>query len=186
MLAILRRGSDRTAGPIITDLEYHMRKLRTYPQLPSLIHYAVFSQNGPEVHLWHKAEDGWASKPDVVLGLGAVIAFAEVGAALALSDIYGRAEPKVGDASGWRRDLCRGVCSSAPQRRGTAPKAVEEATGLALPSQSRIGLHSSAESKRWSLPILRDSAPVDGQSKIHRLMRRATIPMVPYPTTFKR
>ena len=89
--AMRRRGS---------DLEYHVRKLRKYAQLPSLIHHAMFSRGEPEVHLWRKAGDGWTSQPDVVRGLEAVIAFAEVGATLALSDIYGRAEPKVADASG--------------------------------------------------------------------------------------
>ena len=102
-------GDERaTTTPIVvievlspsTDLKYHVRKLRTYAQLPSLIHYAVFSQDGPEVHLWRKADDGWTSKPDVVRGSEAVIAFAEVGATLVLSDIYGRAGSKVVDASG--------------------------------------------------------------------------------------
>ena len=77
-----------------SDLDHHVGKLRKYARLPSLIHYLVFSQDGPEVHLWRKGEKGWPSEPIVLEGMDGVIALPEVGATIQLSEIYARAEPK--------------------------------------------------------------------------------------------
>ena len=63
------------------------------PQLVAS-HYLVFSQDGPEVHLWPEGEKGWPSEPIVLEGMDGVIALPEVGATIHLSEIYARAEPK--------------------------------------------------------------------------------------------
>lgn len=75
-----------------TDLDHHIDKLRQYARLPSLIHYAVFSQDDPRAYLWRRGELGWPSAPTILDGMEAVIAFPEVGATLKMSDIYGRPE----------------------------------------------------------------------------------------------
>ena len=94
-------GEERaTTTPIVvievlspsTDLRYHVEKLTKYARLPSVVHHAVFSQREPVVHLWRKTQDGWPAQPDIVRGLGAVIAFEDLGATLTLSDIYGRTQ----------------------------------------------------------------------------------------------
>ena len=41
-----------------TDLRHHVEKLTNYARLPSLVHYAVFSQREPVVHLWRKTGNG--------------------------------------------------------------------------------------------------------------------------------
>ena len=98
------KGKERaTTTPIVvievlspsTDLAHHVAKLAKYARLPSLVHYAVFSQDGPEAHLWRKLEGCWPSEPDIVRGIDAVIALPEVGAALTLSEIYARPGRKV-------------------------------------------------------------------------------------------
>ena len=97
------QGKERaTTTPIVvvevlspsTDLDHHVNKLRKYARLPSLIHSVVFSQDGPEVHIWRKGANGWPSTPTVLEGLDAVIALSEVGATIQLSEIYARAEAK--------------------------------------------------------------------------------------------
>ncbi len=97
------QGKERaTTTPIVvvevlspsTDLAHHVEKLRRYARLPSLIHYLVFSQDGPEAHIWRKTDSGWPSEPTVLAGLDAVVTMSEVAATVALSEIYARAEPK--------------------------------------------------------------------------------------------
>ena len=89
-------GKERaTTTPIVvvevlspnTDLDHHVDKLRKFARLPSSIHCVVFSQDGPEVHIWRKGSDGWPSEPTVLKGLDAVIALPEVGATIQLADI---------------------------------------------------------------------------------------------------
>lgn len=93
------RGKERaTTTPIVvmevlspsTDLDHHAKKLRRYARLPSLVRYLVFSQDGPEVYLWHKDDAGWPSIPIVLEGLDVVLGLPEVGVTLALREIYGR------------------------------------------------------------------------------------------------
>ncbi len=97
------QGKERaTTTPIVvvevlspsTDLAHHVDKLRQYARLPSLIHYLVFSQDEPEVHVWRKDDNGWPSQPTVLEGMEAVIALPEVGATIKLFEVYARAEPK--------------------------------------------------------------------------------------------
>ena len=78
-----------------TDLAHHLEKLRRYSQLPSLIHYVVFSQDGPEAHVWRKDGDIWPVDPVIVRGPDAVISFSEIGATLPLSEVYRHMQPKV-------------------------------------------------------------------------------------------
>ncbi len=89
------QGKERaTTTPIVvvevlslsTDLDHHVDKLRKYARLPSLIHYVVFSQDGPEVHIWRNNDMGWPSKPMVLKGMDAVITLPEVGATLQLPE----------------------------------------------------------------------------------------------------
>ena len=99
-------GKERaTTTPIVvvevlspsTDLDHHVDKLRNYARLPSLIHYLVFSQDGPEVHVWRKGDKGWPSQPDVLEGMDALIALPEVGASINLAEIYVRVPPRAVD-----------------------------------------------------------------------------------------
>lgn len=96
------RGKEHaTTTPIVvievlspsTDLAHHVDKLRRYSELPSLIHYVVFSQDGPEAHVWRKDGDVWPANPNVVQGSDAVIPFPEIGATLLLSDVYRHLQP---------------------------------------------------------------------------------------------
>ena len=97
------QGKERaTTTPIVvvevlspsSDLDHHVDKLRKYARLPSLIHYAVFSQDGPEVHLWRKGANGWSSKATILAGLDAVIALPDVGATIQLSELYAGADSR--------------------------------------------------------------------------------------------
>ena len=102
------QGKERaTTTPIVvvevlspsTDLDHHIDKLRKYARLPSLIHYMVFNQDKPEVHIWRKGDDGWPSTETVLEGMDVVISLPEVGATIALSEIYARVESKAAGSS---------------------------------------------------------------------------------------
>jgi Uma2 family endonuclease len=97
------RGEEHaTTTPIVvievlspsTDLAHHVDELRRYSELPSLIHYVVFSQDGPEAHVWRKDGGVWPANPNVVQGADAVIPFPEIGATLLLSDVYRHLQPR--------------------------------------------------------------------------------------------
>lgn len=77
-----------------TDLAHHVEKLRRYAELPSLVHYIVFSQDGPEAHVWRKDGGVWPVSPAIVRGLEVAISLPEVGATLLLSEVYRHMRPK--------------------------------------------------------------------------------------------
>lgn len=78
-----------------TDLAFHLEKLSKYAQLPSLIRYAMFSQDGLEVHLWRKVQAVGLPLRRSCAAWKARSRFREVGAVLALADIFERRAPRV-------------------------------------------------------------------------------------------
>lgn len=71
-----------------TDLEHHVRKLERYQHLASLVTYLVFDQKAAVVRVWRKGIDGWPLEPTISSGSGARIDLPEIGATIALADIY--------------------------------------------------------------------------------------------------
>jgi Uma2 family endonuclease len=60
-----------------------------FGRLPTVVSYLVFDPEGPSVSVWRRADDGtWPVEPASVAGLDAVIDLPEIGAKLALAEIY--------------------------------------------------------------------------------------------------
>ena len=76
-----------------TDLAHHIRKLDHYKRLGSLVAYLVFDQKTPVVRVWRKEGGAWQPTPTIVDDPAARIELPEVGATLALADVY-RTSPR--------------------------------------------------------------------------------------------
>jgi Uma2 family endonuclease len=63
-------------------------KAAEYTGLASLRTYAVFSQDGPQVWVWERGEEGFPEKPTSVEGRDKRLAIPALGASLPLAEIY--------------------------------------------------------------------------------------------------
>lgn len=91
-----RRGAERATSTALvvaevlsasTDLAHHVAKLEKYKAVASLRRYLVLDQATPLARVWARAAGGWPAAPALV-GAGGVLAFPEVGAAVAMDDLY--------------------------------------------------------------------------------------------------
>lgn len=74
--------------PPSTDLEHHVRKFERYKRLESLVTYLVFDRKAPVARIWRKDVGGWQQAPTIMSDIAAGIELPEVGATIALADVY--------------------------------------------------------------------------------------------------